>query len=217
MVKRVWLLVCFLLVGITGATAAVAGPVIATVGVGLNPNGIAITPNGKFAYVANNNNNAVPGADTISVIDIATNSLVATIPDVFSSEPYTVTINAAGTKAYVTTKASMYTALTGAVVGTGIVLAGAGMFAGTALTVATGGCTGRVLVGAGTAATATVPVAFAAGSSGALAIATTFLATAQSTGTFILVGVAGSAIVISEEIEAAAMVAYTAALALPGF
>lgn len=79
-----------------------ASPVIATIGVGLNPNGIAITPNGRYAYVANNNNNSVPGGDTVSVIDIATNAVVTTIALPALGEPYTVTINAAGTKAYVT-------------------------------------------------------------------------------------------------------------------
>jgi len=80
--------------------------VIATVGVGDSPAGIAITPDGRFAYVANDNNDGIMGGDTVSVIDLATNAVVATIviPDFGSNldQPYTVTINAAGTKAYIT-------------------------------------------------------------------------------------------------------------------
>lgn len=102
MMKIVQYLVCFLLAGIMVSHAVAAGPVVATVGVGLNPNGIAITPDGRYAYVANNNNNSVPGADNVSVIDTATNKLVTTINDASFNEPYTVTINAAGTRAYVT-------------------------------------------------------------------------------------------------------------------
>lgn len=78
------------------------GKVVATIGVGMNPAGLAITPNGRFAYVANNNNNTIPGDDTVSVIDLCTNKVIATISDPSFNEPYTVTINAKGTRAYVT-------------------------------------------------------------------------------------------------------------------
>ncbi len=77
-------------------------PVIATVGVGLNPSSVAVTPNGLFAYVPNNNDNSVSGADTVSVINTTTNLLSTIISDPSFNQPYTVTINAAGTKAYVT-------------------------------------------------------------------------------------------------------------------
>lgn len=88
------------------AVAAKPGCVVATIGVGTNPAGIAITPNGRYAYVANDNQDNVPGLDTISVIDLCNNKVIATIsdPSLTSSDdqPYTITINAAGTKAYVT-------------------------------------------------------------------------------------------------------------------
>ena len=76
--------------------------VIATIPVGTNPNGIAITPDNKFAYIANNNNIGNPGADTVSVLDLSTNTVLTTISDASFNAPYTVTINPAGTKAYVT-------------------------------------------------------------------------------------------------------------------
>lgn len=76
--------------------------VVATVPVGDSPAGIAITPDGRFAYVANDNNDGIPGADTVSVISVATNKVVQTISDPSFNQPYTITINAAGTKAYVT-------------------------------------------------------------------------------------------------------------------
>ncbi|MDP3889246.1 MAG: YncE family protein [bacterium] len=84
------------------ASAANCNRVIATVAVGDTPAGIAITPDNRFAYVANNNNDSIPGADTVSVLDLATNTVIKTISDASFNEPYTVTINAAGTKAYIT-------------------------------------------------------------------------------------------------------------------
>ncbi|MCL5876106.1 MAG: YncE family protein [Candidatus Dependentiae bacterium] len=76
--------------------------VIATIGVGDTPAGIAVTPDNRFAYVANNNNDSIPSGNTVSVLDLITNTVVTTISNVNFNEPYTVTINAAGTKAYVT-------------------------------------------------------------------------------------------------------------------
>ena len=76
--------------------------VIATIGVGNTPAGIAVTPNNLFAYVANNNNDSIPDGDSVSVLNLTYNTLQQTIHDDSFSEPYTVTINAAGTKAYVT-------------------------------------------------------------------------------------------------------------------
>lgn len=91
------------------AVVAKPGCVVATIDVGMNPNGIAITPNGRYAYVANNNNSDIYGDDTISVIDLCTNKVITTIEDplfnqpyTYDDEPYTITINACGTKAYVT-------------------------------------------------------------------------------------------------------------------
>lgn len=76
--------------------------VIATIGVGDTPAGIAVTPNSLFAYVANNNNDGIPNGDSVSVLNLTFNTLQQTIHDSSFNEPYTVTINAAGTKAYVT-------------------------------------------------------------------------------------------------------------------
>lgn len=76
--------------------------VIATINVGVTPAGIAITPDNRFVYVANNNNYGITGQDCVTVIDVSTNLPVTTIFDASFSEPYTITINAAGTKAYVT-------------------------------------------------------------------------------------------------------------------
>lgn len=75
---------------------------VATITVGQNPAGIAITADSLFAYVANNNNNGIPGADSVSVLNLTFNTLQQTIHDSSFNEPYTVTINPAGTKAYVT-------------------------------------------------------------------------------------------------------------------
>jgi YVTN family beta-propeller protein len=70
--------------------------------VGNSPAGIAITPNNLFAYVANNNNTGIPGGYTVSVLNLTNNTVEQTISDSSFNAPYTVTINAAGTKAYVT-------------------------------------------------------------------------------------------------------------------
>ncbi|MDE3055628.1 MAG: YncE family protein [Verrucomicrobiota bacterium] len=75
---------------------------IATIAVGNNPSGLAITPNSRFAYVANNNNNSVPNGDSVSVLNLTYNTLQQTIHDSSFNGPYTVTINSAGTRAYVT-------------------------------------------------------------------------------------------------------------------
>lgn len=72
------------------------------INVGVNPNGIAITPDGKWAYVANNNNYFLSGQDTVTVIDLCTNLPHTTIKHESFNQPYTVTINESGTKSYVT-------------------------------------------------------------------------------------------------------------------
>lgn len=76
--------------------------VVATIPTGITPAGIAITPNNLFAYVANNNDYGLTGQDSVSVLNLTTNTLQQTINDASFSQPYTVTINAAGTIAYVT-------------------------------------------------------------------------------------------------------------------
>lgn len=80
--------------------------VVATINVGVTPAGIAFTPNGKYAYVANSNNYGAAGhdavgQDNISVIDVSKNLVIKTIYDASFNQPQTVTINPAGTKAYV--------------------------------------------------------------------------------------------------------------------
>lgn len=82
--------------------AVTPNEVVATIAVGQNPSGIAVTPDSAFAYVANNNNVSLPGQDTVSVLNLANNTLQQTISDSSFNEPYTVTINRTGTKAYVT-------------------------------------------------------------------------------------------------------------------
>jgi len=73
--------------------------VINTIPLGVNPAGLAITPNGKFAYVANNNNYGIPGQDSVTVIDLQKNQVVTTIFDSSFNQPYDVTIS--DNKAYV--------------------------------------------------------------------------------------------------------------------
>jgi YVTN family beta-propeller protein len=82
--------------------------VVATITTGVTPAGIAITPNNQFAYVANNNNYGITNEDSVTVINLATKTVVTTIHDASfnGNQPYTVTINAAGTKAYVTNSVS---------------------------------------------------------------------------------------------------------------
>jgi YVTN family beta-propeller protein len=85
-------------------TAAV-NKVIATIGVGDTPARIAITSDNLLGYVANNNNDGIPNADSVTVLNLKTNTVVTTIHDSSFNEPYTITLNAANTKAYVTNSA----------------------------------------------------------------------------------------------------------------
>ena len=96
--KYLVLILCFSL----SKAVLVTNRTVATISVGYNPTGSAITPDGKFVYVANNNNNSIAGGDNVSVINARTNNVVTTINDASFNEAYTVTINAAGTRAYVT-------------------------------------------------------------------------------------------------------------------
>src|SRR5262245_56770823 len=75
--------------------------VMSTIPTGVTPAGLTITPDGTFAYVANNDNYGIANENTVSVLNLTTNTLAATISDASFNQPYTVTINAAGTKAYV--------------------------------------------------------------------------------------------------------------------
>jgi YVTN family beta-propeller protein len=92
----------FLCLGSVLSCAEEPNTVIATISVGDTPASMAVTPDNLFAYVANNNNDSLPGGDTVSVLNLTYNTLEQTISDSSFNEPYTVTINAAGTKAYVT-------------------------------------------------------------------------------------------------------------------
>lgn len=69
---------------------------------GVNPAGLAITPDGRYAYVANNNNYSIAGQDSVTIIDLKILLPIKTIYDKSFNGPYTVTINKSGTKAYVT-------------------------------------------------------------------------------------------------------------------
>ena len=75
---------------------------IKTINVGVTPAGIALTPDNHFAYVANNNNYGITGEDSVTVLNLKTNLPELTINDSSFNEPYTVTMNADGTRAYVT-------------------------------------------------------------------------------------------------------------------
>ena len=92
----------FLFLWSTFACAAQPNTVMTTIPVGDNPAGIAITPDSLFAYVANNNNAGILNGDTVSVLNLTYNTVEQTISDSSFNQPYTVTINPVGTKAYVT-------------------------------------------------------------------------------------------------------------------
>lgn len=76
--------------------------VIATMTVGVTPAGLAVTPDGKFAYVANNNNYGLLGGNSVTVLNLTNNTFKKTIRDISFNEPYTISINPSGNKAYVT-------------------------------------------------------------------------------------------------------------------
>ena len=63
-----------------------------------SPQGITVSPNGTFAYVANELSN------TISVINTATNAVIATIP--VGIRPRIIVFTLDGTRAYVTNQNS---------------------------------------------------------------------------------------------------------------
>jgi YVTN family beta-propeller protein len=67
--------------------------------VGIQPQGVAVTPDGKHAYVANRHNDT-PG--TVSVIDTASNMVVATVSVGVGVGPTGVAVTPDGAHAYVT-------------------------------------------------------------------------------------------------------------------
>jgi YVTN family beta-propeller protein len=93
--------VLILLLSPINLLAIAPNTVVATITAGVNPSGIAITPDNRFAYVTNNNNYGIAGQDTVTVLDLTTNTVVTTIHDASFQEPYRVSINPAGTKAYI--------------------------------------------------------------------------------------------------------------------
>lgn len=100
-----------LMLSLTVMAAQCVSPntMVATIPVGVTPAGVAITPDNSFVYVANNNNYGISGVtsygitgvDSVTVINANTNLPVATIYDPSFNQPYTITINASGTKGYV--------------------------------------------------------------------------------------------------------------------
>lgn len=87
------------------APSPLGSRVIGTINTGVTPAGLAILPNGSKAYVANNNNYGIAGSDSVTVIDLTTLLPSKLITDVSFNQPYTITINPAGTIAYVTNSA----------------------------------------------------------------------------------------------------------------
>ena len=99
------IMACFLascLASISSILSVDPNTVVATINVGVTPVGLAVTPDNNFVYVANNNNYGFTGSDSVTVLDVNSFLPVATITGVSFNQPYTVTINASGTKAYVT-------------------------------------------------------------------------------------------------------------------
>ncbi len=91
----------FLIVAPISIQAVPANTVVATIPVGVTPDQVTLTPDNRFLYVANNNNYGIAGSDSISVINTETNLVETTIFDASFNQPYRITMNAAGTKAYV--------------------------------------------------------------------------------------------------------------------
>lgn len=97
--KIKFLTVCFLVC--THAYTATPA-VVATINGGVNPGGLAITPDSRTAYLANVNSYEIINEHTVSVINLKTNAVETIIRDPSFNEVYTVTLNAKGTKAYLT-------------------------------------------------------------------------------------------------------------------
>lgn len=83
--------------------------VYATINCGINPNGMAITLDGKFGYVANNNNYSTVAGTYVSVVDLETNTLLTNIFDANFIQPYTATLSPDGTLVYITNSATPLT------------------------------------------------------------------------------------------------------------
>jgi YVTN family beta-propeller protein len=101
-IQTKYMLSCLLLLLPTYSCTVQHNTVIATINVGVTPAGLAITPDSHYAYVANNNNYDIPCKDNVSVLNLHHNTVQTTINHYSFNQPYTVTLNADGSKAYVT-------------------------------------------------------------------------------------------------------------------
>ncbi len=102
--KKIWAYFVVSILSILLQTDVHAGKrnsVIATINVGVTPDALAITPDNHYAYVANNNNYAIPNQDSVSVLDLKNNTLKETIYDNSFVEPFRIAISPDGKKAYV--------------------------------------------------------------------------------------------------------------------
>ena len=70
-------------------------------GPGGGTRGVAVNPTGTHVYVANTDR---PSSNTVSVIDTATNAVVATVP--VGTDPFGVAVNPAGSRVYVANTSS---------------------------------------------------------------------------------------------------------------
>lgn len=99
--------------------AALPGRVLATFPTGLNPSGIAITryiynydikylcmSDSRYAYVCNNNNYAISGQYSVTVLDLVNLIPITTIFDASFNQPYTATLRSDGTICYITNSGS---------------------------------------------------------------------------------------------------------------
>lgn len=77
----------------------------ATIPCGVTPAGMAVTPDGRYLYVANNNNYGTVAGQYVTVIDLNTNSTVANVQSNTFNQPYTVTISPDGERALFTNSA----------------------------------------------------------------------------------------------------------------
>jgi YVTN family beta-propeller protein len=60
---------------------------------GINPSGMVLTDDGKFLYIANNNNYGLTAQDSITVVDLLSLKVIDTIRDKSFNQPYALTIN----------------------------------------------------------------------------------------------------------------------------
>lgn len=92
--------------GVDGSLSYNTSPIpIATLVGGVTPAGMAITPDGRYGYLANNNNYGVTTGNYVSVFDLATNLPVARISSGTFDQPYTTTVSPDGSKVYFTNSA----------------------------------------------------------------------------------------------------------------